>query len=154
MVVVTTVAGDERSGCLVGFHSQASIDPPRYAVWISKANHTYGVGLHAEHFAVHLLTVDDHDLAELFGSLTGDDVDKFERCDWRSGPGGVPLIDRLPRRIVGRRTSLTDDGSDHVCVVVEPVQVDGDEAQPFAPLRLHAVTDVDPGHEADEGRAS
>ena len=55
MVIVTTVVGDERSGCLVGFHSQCSIDPPRYAVWISKANHTHGVAERADTFAVHLV---------------------------------------------------------------------------------------------------
>ena len=31
MVVVTTAQGDERAGCLVGFHAQSSIEPPRYA---------------------------------------------------------------------------------------------------------------------------
>src|SRR5262249_26595638 len=31
MIVVTAADGDERSGCLVGFHSQASIDPPLLA---------------------------------------------------------------------------------------------------------------------------
>ena len=27
LIVVTTVAEDERAGCLVGFHAQSSIDP-------------------------------------------------------------------------------------------------------------------------------
>ena len=35
MVVVTVAVGDERDGCLVGFHSQSSIDPRRYVVWLS-----------------------------------------------------------------------------------------------------------------------
>jgi len=37
--VVTTAAGAERDGCLVGFASQCSIDPPRFVVWLSKAIH-------------------------------------------------------------------------------------------------------------------
>ena len=32
MVVVTAVADEERSGCLVGFHAQSSMDPHGYAV--------------------------------------------------------------------------------------------------------------------------
>ena len=40
---------------MVGFHSQCSVDPGRFAVWLSKANHTYGVALRAEVFAVHFL---------------------------------------------------------------------------------------------------
>ena len=79
MAIVTVAVGDELSGCLVGFHSQCSIGPRRYAVWLSKANHTYGLALHADHFAVHLLADDDRDLAVLFGTTTGDDVDKFAR---------------------------------------------------------------------------
>ena len=43
MCVVTAASGTERSGCLVGFSAQCSIEPARYAVWLSKANHTYGV---------------------------------------------------------------------------------------------------------------
>ena len=44
MAIVTTASGEVRSGCLVGFHSQCGIDPPRYAIWLSKGNHTYRAG--------------------------------------------------------------------------------------------------------------
>jgi flavin reductase (DIM6/NTAB) family NADH-FMN oxidoreductase RutF len=148
LVVVTVACDDERAGCLVGFHCQCSIDPPRYAVWLSKANHTYRVALHAELLAVHLLTADDHDVAARFGGETGDAVDKFAGCAWTPGPGGVPLLDRLPRRVVGRKHTVLDDGSDHVCVVLTPLSAAG--AAPFAPLRLSMVTDVEPGHAAEE----
>ena len=47
LIVVTTAANDQRSGCLVGFHTQCSIEPFRYAVWLSKANLTYRVALFA-----------------------------------------------------------------------------------------------------------
>ena len=55
MAVVTTTAGGERGGCLIGFHAQSSIDPARYTVWLSKANHTYRLALRASHLAVHFL---------------------------------------------------------------------------------------------------
>lgn len=148
MAVVTTASPAERAGCLVGFHAQCSIDPRRYVVWLSKANHTHRVGLHASHFAVHFLTADDHDLAELFGSLSGDDVDKFERCGWQPHPAGPPLLDRCPNRLVGRRVAMLDEGSDHVCIVLEPVDVEA--ASEFQPLRLGQVTDIPPGHGSDE----
>ncbi|HEU4840852.1 MAG TPA: flavin reductase, partial [Ilumatobacteraceae bacterium] len=77
MVVVTVAHDGRRAGCLVGFHSQCSIEPLRYAVWLSKANHTYRVALLADWLGVHFLTADDHDLAERFGGATGDDTDKF-----------------------------------------------------------------------------
>jgi flavin reductase (DIM6/NTAB) family NADH-FMN oxidoreductase RutF len=148
MVVVTTAVNDVRSGCLVGFHSQCSISPKRYAVWISKANHTYTVAVHAEYLALHVLAEADGDLAALFGSATGDEVDKFALCEWTEGPGGVPLLDGCPNWMVLRRTGYFDEGSDHVCVAGEPVDVGGGAT--LQPLRLSAVSGLTPGHEATD----
>ena len=143
MVVVTAAAGGEQSGCLVGFHSQSSIDPIRYCVWISKANHTYGVIVRATHFAVHFLCDQDHGLAELFGGSTGDSVDKFAHVDVSLGAGETPTINRCSNRLVARRTALIDEGGDHVCVIGEPVDV---QFSSFEPLRISKVADVSAGH--------
>jgi flavin reductase (DIM6/NTAB) family NADH-FMN oxidoreductase RutF len=148
MVVVTTAAGEQRAGCLVGFHSQASIEPRRYTVWLSKANQTYHVALLATHLAVHFVTNADRDLADLFGALSGDDVDKFARCDWEPGPGGVPLLRRCPHRLIIARTTLLDDGGDHVAVSGWPIAAHA--AADFTPLRFADVRDLVPGHEPDE----
>ena len=124
LVIVTTAAGDQRAGCVVGFHSQCSIDPLRYAVWLSKANLTYRVALLATHVAVHVPVAGDKELIELFGGTTGDEVDKFARCEWTAGPGRRPAAGACPNRIVLERTSLHDDGGDHVCCVGEPVHAE------------------------------
>ncbi len=55
MFVVTTRAGDESAGCLVGFASQVSIRPPRFLVGLSKRNHTYRVAQRTDYLAVHLV---------------------------------------------------------------------------------------------------
>jgi flavin reductase (DIM6/NTAB) family NADH-FMN oxidoreductase RutF len=152
MVVVTAAAGDQRDGCLVGFHSQCSIDPPRYAVWLSVANRTHELAhLGATHLGVHVLGVGDHDLAQLFGGETGDQVDKLARCDWDAGPGGVPLLRRCPTRFVGRIVESAAGVGDHDGFVLDVVEatVDGDRV---VPLRLAAATDIDPGHDAGERR--
>jgi flavin reductase (DIM6/NTAB) family NADH-FMN oxidoreductase RutF len=148
MAVVTAAIGGERAGCLIGFHAQCSIHPPRYAVWLSKANHTFRVAMLSAYLGLHLLTEDDRQLAELFGTLTGDEVDKFARCDHDTGPGGVPLLAGCGNRLVLRRTALLDDGSDHVCIVGEPVAVMSSGR--LRPLRLHHVVDLTPGHPVDE----
>src|SRR4051812_30485281 len=85
MFVVTTTDGTERSGCLVGFATQTSIDPPRFLVCLSEKNHTLGVAQRAELLAVHVLDEEQHDLAELFGGETGDRTDKFAEVAWRRG---------------------------------------------------------------------
>ncbi len=90
----------------------------------------------------------DETLIELFGGTTGDEVDKFAHCDWTSGPNGVPLLTQCPNRVVLERTSLHDDGGDHVCFVGEPVRADA--ADDLTPLRLSTAGGIDPGHDADE----
>src|SRR6185437_11664508 len=111
LIVVTAAAGPERAGCLVGFHGQSSIEPARYTVWLSKANHTYRVALRSVHLGIHFLTVDDLALAERFGTLTGDDTDKFEGVEVVVFPTtGVPIVGSCPNWLVARRTALLDEG--------------------------------------------
>jgi flavin reductase (DIM6/NTAB) family NADH-FMN oxidoreductase RutF len=148
MVVVTTASDDTRAGCLVGFHTQCAMDPPMYAVWLSKANRTYRIGALADTFAVHFLGAHQHALAELFGSLRGDEVDKFERCAWQPGPDGVPLLDDCPNRFVGRRTALLDPGGDHVCLMLDPIETSSGELGSW--LTLQQVLDIDPGHPPED----
>ena len=150
LVVVTTTNGRERAGCVVGFHAQSGIEPQSLSVWLSKANHTFRVGTTAELFAVHVLTPGDLATMELFGTNTGDEIDKFAECSWEPGPEGVPLLGACPNRVVGRKIALLDTGDDHVCLVLHPVE--SSYAGPFMPLRLSDVDDldVDPGHEAEE----
>jgi flavin reductase (DIM6/NTAB) family NADH-FMN oxidoreductase RutF len=149
MIIVTTASRNVRAGCLVGFHSQAGIEPAGYAVWLSKANHTYRIGALSEHFAVHLLSKEHHDLAELFGATTQDEVDKFERCEWSPGPDGVPLLDSIGNRFVGRRRAWLDPGSDHICLIVSPILADR-TGGPTDWLRLADVADVTAAHTAQE----
>lgn len=148
LVIVTTAAGDERAGCLVGFHAQSSIDPHGYAVWLSKANHTFGVAIRASHLAVHFLTVGDHELARTFGTETGDDVDKFEQVPWRRGPQGVPVLTGCDHGLVGRKEAVLDDGGDHVVFTLDPVEVWSRES--FTPLRTSGVGDLASGHDPSE----
>lgn len=148
MIIVTTAPRDVRAGCLVGFHAQAGIDPVEYAVWLSKANHTYRVGALSEHFAVHFLSKEHHDLAELFGGHTQEQVDKFAQCDWSPGPNGVPLLDRVTNRFVGRRHAWLDPGADHVCLILTPVVADHSGTAGW--LRLADAADINAGHDTEE----
>lgn len=151
LAVVTTAAEGEVSGCLVGFHGQAGIDPECYALWLSKANHTYRVALRAEHFAVHFPHADDPrhvEVARHFGTRTGGEEDKLATLEWQAGPDGVPLLADLPDRMVLRPRAMLDVGSDHVLVAAEAVEAWC--TSPFSPLRLHVGLAWDPGHEADE----
>jgi flavin reductase (DIM6/NTAB) family NADH-FMN oxidoreductase RutF len=146
MYVVTTVAGDEASGCLVGFATQASIGPPRFLIGISDKNHTYEVARSAERLVVHVLSTDRLDLAELFGEATGDEVDKFSRCDWQPGPGGVPVLDDAAAWFSGPILDIHRLG-DHVGFLIEPDSGDVRDRDGKT-VMFRDVEGMDAGHEA------
>ncbi|MFG2603610.1 flavin reductase family protein [Streptomyces sp. NPDC048514] len=146
MCLVTAVAGGERAGCLVGFASQCSIHPLRYAVWLSKVNRTYRVARAAQYLAVHLLTRDQRDLAELFGGETGDEVDKFAGLARREGPGGAIVLTDAAAWFVGTVLHRTD-GGDHAGFVLDPVRWGSGRPGPL--LRLSDAYDIDAGHPVD-----
>jgi flavin reductase (DIM6/NTAB) family NADH-FMN oxidoreductase RutF len=147
LFIVTTANPDgERGGCLIGFATQCSIEPPRFLAGLSKKNHTFRVAETASHLCVHVIGKDDKDLAELFGGETGDEVDKFARCDWHEGPEGVPVLDGVDAWFVGNIIDRVDLG-DHVGHVLAPVAVQ--VARP-ANLQSQDAKDIDAGHPARE----
>ncbi len=147
MYVLTVPGGSgaDRSGCLVGFATQCSISPPRFLVCVSKKNHTHQAAGTARVAALHLLGAADHDLAELFGGETGDEIDKFDRCAWTEGPGGVPLLARCSTWLVGVIENRVDLG-DHEGLLLAPTHV-GTPGDGTA-LMFSAVRDLEAGHSA------
>jgi flavin reductase (DIM6/NTAB) family NADH-FMN oxidoreductase RutF len=146
MYVVTAASGGEADGCLVGFGSQCSIHPPRALICLSVANRTYRIARSASHLGVHLLDRGQRELAELFGSRTGDDTDKLAAVQWHPGPGGVPILSTAPAYFVGAVLDRILLG-DHVGFLVEPVEGscrDGD----WDYVDFAAVSDLEPGHPA------
>jgi flavin reductase (DIM6/NTAB) family NADH-FMN oxidoreductase RutF len=145
MFVATTASGGERAGCLVGFATQTSIDPARFLVCVSDKNRTYRVLRGADTMVVHVVPEDAADVVELFGGETGDEEDKFARCEWSEGPGGAPVLARCPSWFAGRILERLPLG-DHVGHLIEPIDgAAGDERPAFPFSRAKRV---EPGHEA------
>lgn len=145
VVVVTANDGREKSGCLVGFFSECSIHPPRFMVWISKENRTYDVARRCDVLTVHFLESTHFELAELFATLTGDDVDKFSRCRWRSGTGGAVVLEDSSRWVTGRILERCN-GGDHEGFLMEPIDA---AAGPWAgQLGFQEVKQLEAGHPA------
>jgi flavin reductase (DIM6/NTAB) family NADH-FMN oxidoreductase RutF len=148
VLLVTAAARGERSGCLVGFATQCSMHPARFLVCLSRTNHTFRVAAEAEQLGVHVLARDDPGQlarARLFGERTGDTTDKFARCAWKQGAGGVPLLLDAPRRMIGRIVDRLELG-DHTGYLLEPVHVEADGS--IAPLGLAGVRGLRAGHSA------
>ncbi|MGM7667439.1 flavin reductase family protein [Microbacterium sp. A93] len=148
VVVVTTAADGEQAGCLVGFHTQSSIEAERYCFWLSKANHTYRVSLRSTHLAIHFLTAGDLAVAERFGTLTGEETNKFSGITIDTVESGVPLLRAVPNRLVVERTTMLDDGGDHVGITARVASAV--TTGPFTPLRLSDVGHLNAGRDSEE----
>ncbi|MER7563903.1 flavin reductase family protein [Streptomyces sp. NPDC048523] len=149
MCVVTAATDGDRAGCLVGFASQCSIEPVRYAVWLSKANRTYRVARTADRLAVHLLTREQRGLAELFGGETGDRTDKFAQVPWREEAGGAVVLEEAAAWFVGKVVQRVE-GGDHLGFVLEPeAWGEREETEGAKLLRLSDAVSISPGHPAD-----
>jgi len=149
-VVVTCAGNGRRAGCLVTFNGPCSIEPPRYAVWLSHRNHTYRVALTAGELVVHMLTQDDLPLAELFGGVSGMSRDKFAHVPWRD-LAGTPLLrvsgGWFRGRILSRGPGRDETGMDHTCFVLAPLEA-GDRSGTGGPLRMSDVRHIKPGQPA------
>lgn len=145
MLVVTTAAGEERAGCLVGFATQCSIDPARFMVCLSDKNHTFRVAERAAALAVQFLPETATDLAELFGRQTGDELDKFSRCSWHDGPQGLPILERCERWFAGEILERWVLG-DHAGYVLEPFAAH--DTGDGSVLGFSQVRSLTPGHES------
>jgi flavin reductase (DIM6/NTAB) family NADH-FMN oxidoreductase RutF len=143
-VVCVDHAG-QKAGCVAGFVTQCSIDPVRFLVCVSKANHTYEVGKEAAAMSLHLLGSEQHDLAELFGHLTGDSSDKFERTTWKPGKTGAPVLQRCAAWIEGE-VLVKHDVGDHVAFLLTPVS--GGAGPEDGQLTVAQSRDITPGHPA------
>jgi flavin reductase (DIM6/NTAB) family NADH-FMN oxidoreductase RutF len=143
LYVVTTAAGEELSGCLIGFGTQCSIHPPRFLACLSEKNHTLQVARRASVLAVHIVEERNRHIAELFGGETGDVVDKFSRVKWHR-VHGVPVLDDCERWFTASVLERIDLG-DHVGFLLEPLDADTGVESPQ--LTMQQARDIEPGHE-------
>jgi len=143
MAIVTTAHGDERAGCLVGFTAQCSIEPPLVMVWLSKRNRTTRVARRADGLLLHFPSRHQGELAAVFGSQSGDEVDKFDQCGWEPGPAGLPLLTDCTRWVAGRIVERLETG-DHVGHLITVFDAAAGEWD--GQLGFQAVKNLNPGH--------
>jgi flavin reductase (DIM6/NTAB) family NADH-FMN oxidoreductase RutF len=143
MLIVTAAAEGQRAGCLVGFATQCSVDPPRFLVFLSEKNRTLRVADRSDALLVHFVPATATSLVELFGAQTGDDVDKFAECSWKPGPRDLPVLQEAPRWFAGAILERFTVG-DHVGFLLEPFAAEnGGDAAPFL---FHRTKRLEPGH--------
>ena len=144
-LAVVTVAGVDGSigGCLAGFFTQCSIEPPRFLVCLSKVNHTFFVSEDAVGLALHLIGQDQIPLASLFAEETGDTTDKFALCEWHPGVTGAPVLDECAAWVEGPVLDRLSAG-DHEALLMRPVA--GGAGPGHGLLTFGNSPDFRPGH--------
>jgi flavin reductase (DIM6/NTAB) family NADH-FMN oxidoreductase RutF len=103
------------------------------------------VARRAPALAVHVLPAEAEHLARLFGGRTGDEIDKFSRCRWHEGPGGVPILDECPGWFVGDVIERRGLG-DHTGFLLQPRTAHDGGSRSL--LTFSRIKDVGPGHRA------
>jgi flavin reductase (DIM6/NTAB) family NADH-FMN oxidoreductase RutF len=142
-VLTVRAPDDEMSGCLAGFVTQCSIDPPNFVACISNLNHTLGVAVRSSAMGLHLLGEDQLEMARLFGEETGDAVDKFADVDWRIGTTGAPLLADVSLALEGTILGHFSVG-DHEAFLVRALRAVGG---PGRGLLTHRTSPrLHPGH--------
>lgn len=143
LYIVTAGTKGDPSGCLAGFVTQASIDPVRFIICISKINHTFPIADRSEGLGLHLLGSDQMEMASLFGEQSGDVIDKFDRVGWLQGSTGVPVLSECAAWVEGRVIDRMD-GGDHEAFLI--AVVDGGSGTHAGQFRLSDAANFEAGH--------
>ena len=114
-VVTTRTRDGQCAGLTVNSFSSVSLDPPLVAWCLCRKAPSLGTFARAEHFAVHVMAADQHDLAMHFAKPA---ADKFEavRDQLESGIGDIPVLKHALARFECRKASEVD-GGDHLIFI-------------------------------------
>jgi 3-hydroxy-9,10-secoandrosta-1,3,5(10)-triene-9,17-dione monooxygenase reductase component len=116
-VTIVTACGDsgERVGATVSSFNSVSLDPPLVLWSLDKGAYSRAAFESSTHFAVHVLTLDQAELARRFAQRG---TDKFACVECRPGLGDIPLIGECAA-CFECETRHRYDGGDHVIFVGE-----------------------------------
>ena len=90
VTIVTTLDSEQKKvGITASSFNTVSLEPPLVLWSIGKDAVSYDAFSSAQYFAVHVLTVDQQSLSDLFAQKG---ADKFDGTDCRSGLNGIPIL--------------------------------------------------------------
>ncbi|MEY2686928.1 MAG: hypothetical protein RL375_1126 [Pseudomonadota bacterium] len=116
VTIVTAFGADgEPVGLTVNSFNSVSLDPPLVLWSLALRSSAFASFERAERYAIHILSADQKDVAELF-ARRGDD--RFAALDWAPGLFGAPVIAGAAALFECRTRSRYIEG-DHVILVGE-----------------------------------
>ncbi|WP_284947072.1 flavin reductase [Acidisoma cladoniae] len=131
VTIITTRSPDGRDvGVTANSFNSVSLDPPMILWSLGKNSSSLDAFMAAEHFAVHVLAMDQEALS---GKFARSSDTKFDGVTVERGAGGIPLIPGCAARFQCR-TAYRHEGGDHMILVGEVDEFDHDG---HAPLAFH-----------------
>lgn len=116
---------------------QASFEPVLLAVSVNPGHASYPLIRGARHFSINVLRKDQMDMARLFGTHSGHEMDKLRNVSWTTGQTGAPILDDAMAWFECELTAVMPAG-DH-CLILGRV-LGGHVAQDEATPMLYADT--------------
>lgn len=129
-IVTARGEGGECVGATVSSFNSVSVNPPLVLWSLDKNALSRAAFESSTHFAVHILTLEQRELARLFARRG---ADKFANLQCREGLGGVPLLEQCAA-CFECETRHRYEGGDHIIFVGEVLQF---ERLAGSPLLFH-----------------
>jgi len=126
-VVTTLDERGEKVGMTISSFNSVSLDPPLVLWSVAEDSQSYDVFTEAEHFAVHVLAMNQKDLANRFALRGGD---KFDDLDCREGIYGIPVLPEFAA-CFECSTEHIYPGGDHKIIVGRVHRFEEQEADPL-----------------------
>lgn len=126
-VVTTLDERGEKVGMTISSFNSVSLDPPLVLWSVAEDSQSYDVFTEAEHFAVHVLAMNQKDLANRFALRGGD---KFDNLDCREGIYGIPVLPEFAA-CFECSTEHIYPGGDHKIIVGRVHRFEEQEADPL-----------------------
>ena len=126
-IVTTRDAKGNDVGLTANSFNSVSLSPPMVLWSLAKTAHSRPAFAAAEHFAVHILALDQEPLSNLFAK---GGADKFSERQMTRGSGGVPLLEGCAARFQCR-TAFRYEGGDHEIYVGEVIEFEHFDRPPL-----------------------
>ncbi|MCI0996494.1 flavin reductase family protein, partial [Pseudomonas corrugata] len=130
-IITTRTADGTPIGLTANSFNSVSLDPPMVLWSLAKTSRSLEAFTVAEHWAVHILAVDQESLSDRFAKSS---EDKFAGVQVQSGIGDTPLLSGCSSRLQCK-TLFQYEGGDHIIFVGEVLDLDRNE---IPPLVFHA----------------
>jgi 3-hydroxy-9,10-secoandrosta-1,3,5(10)-triene-9,17-dione monooxygenase reductase component len=126
-VITTRTADGGRAGLTSNSFNSVSLTPPLVLWSLALTSTNLAAFVDATHFAVHVLTEEQRDVANQFARKGGD---KFEGLDIHAGVGGLPLLPRCAAQFQCRKVAQYE-GGDHLIFIGEVLEFESTSSPPL-----------------------